>query len=125
MYFPKMMQNAAILAFEPDLIFSSKIDSFTRKMGIPLTVVTDFSVLTRELTGYMPRLLLLNLDALEGKLTSLKDVLSGKTCMSVGYYSHMNRGLAEEARQSGISLVVSRGEFVSKFQNVLAQALRG
>ena len=124
MYFPKVMQNAAVLAFEPDLIFSSKIDSLTRKTGIPLTLVTDFSVLVQELTGNMPRLLLLNLDALEGKLASLKDVMSGKTCVSVGYYFHMNRGLAEEAKQSGISVVVSRGEFVTRFQNVLAQALR-
>jgi hypothetical protein len=124
MYFPKVMQNAAVLAFEPDLMFSSKIDSLTRKTGIPLTPVTDFSVPVQELTGNMPRLLLLNLDALEGKLASLKDVMSGKTCVSVGYYSHMNRGLAEEAKQSGISVVVSRGEFVSRFQNVLAKALR-
>ena len=125
MHFPKVMQNAAVLAFEPDLIFSSKIDSLTGKTGIPLTLVTDFSVLVQELTGNMPRLLLLNLDALEGKLASLKDVMSGKTCVSVGYYSHMNRGLAEEAKQSGISVVVTRGEFVTRFQNVLAQALRG
>lgn len=124
-YFPKMIENAAVLAFEPDLIFSSKIDSLTRKTGIPLTLVTDFSVLVRELTGNIPRLLLVNLDALEGKLASLKDVLSGKSCVSVGYYSHMNRGLAEEAKQSGISVVVSRGEFVTRFQNLLALALRG
>jgi hypothetical protein len=125
MNFPKMVQNVQVLAFEPDLIFSSRIDSLARKTGIPLTLVTDFSVIVQELTGNMPRLLLLNLDALEGKLASLKDVLSGKTCVSVGYYSHMHRGFAEEAKQSGISVVISRGEFVSRFQNVLAQASCG
>jgi hypothetical protein len=73
----------------------------------------------------MPRLLLLNLDPLEGNIASLKGVLSSKTCVSVGYYCNMNRGLAEEAKQSAISVVISRGEFVSRFQNLLAQALRG
>jgi len=118
-----MAENADVLAFEPDLIFSSKIDSLTRKMGVPLTVVTDLVALGKELTGKRPRLLVLDLDALEGKLASLKEVLTGKTCVSVGHYSHMNRPLAEEAKQSGVGVVVSRGEFVSSMQNIFARAL--
>jgi hypothetical protein len=118
-----MTENANVLAFEPDLIFSSKTDSLTRKMGVPLTVVTDLGALGKELTGKRPRLLVLDLDALEGKLASLKEVLIGKTCVSVGYHSHMNRRLAEEAKQSGVGVVVSRGEFVSNMQNMLARAL--
>ena len=118
-----MTENADVLAFEPDLIFSSKIDSLTRKMGVPLTVVTDLVALGKELTGKRPRLLVLDLDALEGKLASLKEVLTGKTWVSVGYYSHMNRPLAEEAKQSGVGVVVSRGEFVSSMQNIFARAL--
>jgi hypothetical protein len=118
-----MMENSNVLAFEPDLIFSSKIDSLTRKMEVPLTVVTDLSALGKELTDKRPRLLVLNLDALEGKLASLKEVLMGKTCMSVGYYSHMNRRLGEEAKQSGVGVVLSRGEFVSSMQTIFARAL--
>ena len=120
-----MTENTGVLVFEPDLIFSSKIDSLARQMGVPRTLVTDFGALAKELTGKVPRLLVLNLDALEGKLASLKEVLNGKACVSVGYCSHMNRRLAEEAKQSGIGVVVSRGEFVSRIQSILAQALRG
>jgi len=118
-----MTENVNVLVFEPDLIFSSKIDSLTRKMGVTLTVVTDFGALGKELTGKKPRLLVLDLDALEGELASLKDILIGKTCMSVGYYSHMKRRLAEEAKQSGVGVVVSRGEFVSSMQDMFARAL--
>jgi hypothetical protein len=119
-----MMENKRVLVFEPDLIFSSKIDSLAGRIGTLLTLVTDSNALVRELLDKKPHILVMNLDALEGKLALLKEVLSGNKCVSVGYYSHMNRQLGEEAKQIGIMVVVSRGEFVSRIQDILVQALR-
>lgn len=118
-----MTESRVVLVFEPDLLFSSKIESEGGRLGAHVSVVTDFDRLVQELTGNLPRLIVLNLDALEGKLVSLKGVVSGKHCISLGYGSHTNRRLAEEARQSGISVVMSRGEFVNRIQDILANAL--
>jgi hypothetical protein len=121
----KMTERARVLALEPDLIFSSKIESTTREMGVSLTVVADVPALARELTDKnTPQLLVIDLDAVEGNLVSLKQVLTGKTCTSAGYCSHVNTRLVEEAKQSGVGLVFSRGMFVRNFQTILARALR-
>lgn len=119
-----MKGDRRVLVFEPDLLFSSKIESLSGTLGLPVSTVTDFGELVRGLTGNPPQLIVLNLDALESKLASLRDAFAGKSYMSVGYYSHMNKGLAEEAERSRISTVMSRGEFVSKLQKILAEAFR-
>ena len=94
-----------VLVFEPDLLFFSKIDGSIRKMGARVRVITDYSVLLQDLTKDTPKLLILNLDALEGKLGTLRDVLSGKPCVSVGYYSHTNTRLVEEETTQGLVLL--------------------
>jgi hypothetical protein len=120
-----MTANIDILAFEPDLLFSSKIDGSITKMGARVRVITDHAVLLQDLTKDTPKLLILNLDALEGKLATLRDVLSGKQCVSVGYYSHTNTRLAEEANHAGIGVIMSRAAFVNRIQEILARVLRG
>jgi hypothetical protein len=120
-----MTANIDILAFEPDLLFFSKIDGSIRKMGARVRVITDAAVLLQDLTKDTPKLLILNLDALEGKLDMLRDVLSGKPCVSVGYYSHTNTRLGEEADRAGISVGMSRGAFVNRIQEILAWVRRG
>jgi len=89
-----------VLAFEPDLMFSSRIESPIGKMGVQVKVVKDYDLLLQELTTEIPKLLILDLDALEGKLPALCDLLS-ESCVSVGYYSHTNTGLAERAKRAG------------------------
>jgi hypothetical protein len=114
-----------VLVFEPDLLFSSKIDGSIRKMGARVRVITDDALLLQDLRKDTPKLLILNLDALEGKLGTLWDVLSGKPCVSVGYYSHTNTRLGEEANHAGIGVVMSRAAFVNRIQEILARVLRG
>lgn len=116
--------TASILAFEPDLLFSSKLESASEKMGIEIRVVSDVTRLLQELQSNAPSFLIANLDALEGKLDSLKSLVGGKSFRSVGYYSHVNARLGEEARSIGIRMVMSRGAFVGKFEELLKQALR-
>jgi hypothetical protein len=120
-----MKGDAGVLVFEPDLLFSSKIEGLTRRLGVEVSIVTDIGELVSGFTGNPPRLIILNLDGLEGRLVSLKDFLTRKSCVSVGYYSHKNRRLREEAEESGIAVIMSRGDFVSKLQDILVEALGG
>jgi hypothetical protein len=120
-----MAREADILVYEPDLLFFSRLDRSIRKIGGQLTLVTDQTKLFQELTRGMPKVLLLNLDALEGKLDSLRVVLSRGSCVSVGYYSHTNTRLAEEAKRVGLGILLPRGAFVTRIQEILAKAVEG
>jgi hypothetical protein len=82
--------------------------------------VTDYDELLRHLRENVPELLIVNLDLLETRFDQLQDVLGGKSCKSVGYYSHVNTHLGEEAKRFGIGLVMSRGAFVAKMKEVFA-----
>jgi len=68
---------------------------------------------------------LVNLDAAEGKLASLEGLPKNVSCKVVGYYSHVNSRLAEEARRIGIGRVLSRGAFVSKLEGILKEFSSG
>jgi DNA-binding NtrC family response regulator len=120
-----MTRGESILAYEPDLLFSSRLESLVRKMGGQVMLVTDQAKLLEELNRGMPNLLLLNLDALEDKLDLLRDILSRESCVSVGYYTHTNAPLAEEAKRAGIGIILPRGAFMSRIQGILAKTVKG
>ena len=68
---------------------------------------------------------LVNLDAAEGKLASLEGLPKNASCKVIGYYSHVNSQLAEEARRVGVNMVLSRGAFVSKLEEILTEFSSG
>jgi len=115
----------SIVVFEPDLLFSSRIEGQARRIGADVKLVTAYDELLRQLRQNVPKLLIMNLDLLETRLDQLQEILGGKSCKSVGYYSHVNTRLGEEARRHGIGLMMSRGAFVAKMKEVLAQASQG
>jgi hypothetical protein len=104
---------AQIVAFEPDLIFSSRIESTAEKTESTVRIVTDYVELLHYLTTEPPDVLLLNLDPLEGRLSRLEEFTRKGNCKTIGYYSHVNAQLAAEAKQIGIN-AVSRGAFVAR-----------
>ena len=71
------------------------------------------------------RVALVNLDAMEGKLASLEGLPRNASCKVIGYYSHVNSRLAEEARRIGIGMVLSRGAFASKLEGILKECSSG
>jgi hypothetical protein len=119
-----MKSTPSIVVFEPDLLFSSRIEGQARRLGTDVRLATDYEGLLRQLRENVLELLIVNLDLLETRLDQLQDILGGKSCKSVGYYSHVNARVGEEAREFGIGLVMSRGAFVKKIKEVFAQASR-
>ena len=114
-----MATNGQILVFEPDLFFSSKIEGVARKMGFEITIIANFEELRQELENTSPRLLILNLDSLESKLREVQRFARGRAGECLGYYSHVNARLAEEARGLAIGTAVARGAFLGRFEDVL------
>jgi hypothetical protein len=114
--------NRRIVVLEPDLLFSSKIQSAAEKKGFAVTVVTSFDELRRELEKTRPSLLALSLDSLGTRLGEIQTFIRLKAGECVGYYSHLNTRLADEARRLSIGTVVSRGAFFSKLEDILDQS---
>lgn len=121
----KMNVRSNVVVFEPDLLFSSRIEGQAAKTAVDVKVVTDYDELLRELTESVPRFLAIDLDALEGKLASLGDAIRGKSCVSVGYYSHVNTRLAEDAKRFGIDMIMTRSAFVNRIGEILVRVSRG
>ncbi len=118
-----MVTTAQIIAYEPDLLFSSKIESAAAKFALEVKVTGDLDELLRELRKTVPEIVFVNLDKAEGNLAALEEYARKSACQVVGYYSHVNTKLAEEARRIGFDSVVSRGVFAAKLDQTLA-ALR-
>lgn len=114
-----------LIAVEPDLLFSSQIESVCSKLGIEIKILTTIQDLQASLSREAPKALLLDLDSLAGDLQILEELTKKKSCKMVGYYSHVNTTLADEARTLGVGLVLPRGAFVTKIRSILSDLTSG
>lgn len=110
---------AEILAYEPDLLFSSRIEAAATKAGFEVEVATTTEQLLRQLEQFTPRIVFLNLDQAEGELAGLEEHVRRGASRFVGYYSHTNKSLVQEAQQMGLTLVLPRGVFVSRLDGIV------
>src|SRR3972149_4689311 len=85
-----MTTGTEIVLFEPDLLFSSKVEGAAKRLNVELRVITDLAELLRDFEGSASRVFVISLDALEGKLSALKNHMSGRPRV-IGYYSHVDR----------------------------------
>jgi hypothetical protein len=114
-----------LIVLEPDLFFSSRIESISAKLGIEIRILTSLQDLRAALSVESPKVLVVNLDALAAELETLGKLTDEKSFKIVGYYSHVNTKLDEEARKIGADLVLPRRTFVTKMQDVLSGLMSG
>jgi len=60
-----------------------------------------------------------------GRFAALEGLARSRSCKVVGYYSHVNSSLAEEAQRTGISAVFPRGAFAHKLEAMLREFSSG
>jgi len=113
---------AELLVFEPDLLFSSQIESAATKRGFNVRVSSNLKALSQLLAEAKPGMVIVNLDRVEDFdfLRSLKG--RTETSRFVGYYSHVDAKVAEEAKNAGFEIVLPRRAFVSKLSEILSDA---
>ena len=106
-----------MLVFEPDLIFSSKVEGAVRRIGLDCKVVSSLDDLASA-TSANSQALILNLDVF-GQRYDLLHKFSEHGTMLLGYYSHVNVKVNELAKNHGI-VSFPRGAFISKLEDVLS-----
>jgi DNA-binding NtrC family response regulator len=117
------MSLTAVL-YEPDLLFSSQIESICRRAGLDVTLTVAVVDLGNAVKNSSPTLLIINLDALKDDYQALVGSVQGR-CRLVGYYSHVNSNLASEAMASGFTDVIPRRTFADKLREIIAEVRSG
>lgn len=104
-----------VLALVRDLMFLSRITTAGRSLGVNIEFFRD----PQALAGRTGRLLLvdLNLAGAVEAVAAWKQVQGGRV---VGFVSHVDTPTIEQARQAGLDQVMSRGGFVQKLPQILA-----
>ena len=112
-----------VLLFEPDLLFSSRIESVASRFQLEVKVTVTAEELRRAVQESVPKVLLVDLDALPGSV-SLSELVDGR-CKVVGYYSHADSKLAARASANGFEMVIPRRSFMEQLNKVLAEIASG
>ncbi len=112
---------ALVFLYEPDLFFSSRIESAGARFGIEVKTIVTLSALDVALKAGLPKLLVVNLDVLHERHESLTELVSPGGCRMVGYYSHVDVKSAEEALRAGFEVVFPRRAFPAKLNEILAK----
>ena len=110
-----------ILLFEPDLLFSSQIESAARKYGFEVRLVASLHDLIEALKdGKVFRKMIVNLDAIDNP-EALQTLAGQQGGERTGYYSHVDTEIAVKAKEAGFDFVLPRRAFVAKLNELLTK----
>ena len=109
-----------ILAIVDDLLFQSKIEAAAAQRGAPLTITTGANAMPRS--GPPLRRVLIDLNLSHGDaLAMIRNVRAAHPGVSiVGYCSHVQRQLQQQARVAGCTTVLARSAFVQQLPEPLS-----
>ncbi|PIQ83403.1 MAG: hypothetical protein COV75_07690 [Candidatus Omnitrophica bacterium CG11_big_fil_rev_8_21_14_0_20_63_9] len=111
-----------ILAIVDDLIFRGKLEAAATQLGAPLTLATDAGAALDNGQSWSRVLIDLNLsraDAL-AVIRALRAVHPGVPI--VGYCSHVQQDLQQQALAAGCTAVLPRSAFVQQLPALLGRA---
>jgi CheY-like chemotaxis protein len=105
-----------------DLFFATRIAETARALGIAIEACDPIALAAR-MGAARPALAIVDLHA-TGVLEAVRAARADPACAElpvVGFYSHVDRSLAEAAREAGVTQVLARSAFTAR----LAAILRG
>ena len=108
-----------LFLLESDLLFSSRIEGAASRFGLKVKIMVTVDQLQQALEESVPKVLLLDLDALPAVDRSLAGPLQGR-CKLIGYYSHADFKIASQALASGFEMIIPRRTFVQKLNEIFA-----
>jgi HAD superfamily hydrolase (TIGR01509 family) len=112
-----------VLAYCPDLLFTSKITETGRHLGIKVEVASSITQLEERASAIQPALVLIDLGSngvdYAGSIRRLRDSLPRTNLIAYG--SHVDKQLREQAQSAGCNEVYVRSEFVKVLPDLLRQ----
>jgi CheY-like chemotaxis protein len=115
-----------ILAIVDDLMFTSKIKSAATHLGVPLAFARSAAGALTEMRAAAPALVILDLNSPRtdplGIVTAMKADPALADIPTVGFVSHVQAELIDQARQAGVGEVMARSAITQRLPEIL---LRG
>jgi len=113
--------KARVVAYVSDLIFSTKIASTARAMGVEIQIVRSLEALGNCLRGGAVDLTLIDLNAAgDDPIQALRLTREvSPATRTVAYLSHVQTELADAARQAGADEVLPRSAFSTRLPALL------
>jgi len=96
------------------------VESAAAKFGLQAKVTVTVEELQSVMRESVPKAVFVNLDALPSAGPSSVGLVRGG-CVVIGYYSHVDSGLAARALASGFERVMPRRIFVGKLNEIFAE----
>jgi PleD family two-component response regulator len=112
-----------IIAVMDDLFFSSKIREAAKPLGLNVEFIKTANGLIEKLESQKPSLLIFDLNSKACNSTEIiKNLKSSPTLKDIpvlGYLSHVQTELKEEADQAGCDLILPRSKFSKDLKEIL------
>jgi DNA-binding NarL/FixJ family response regulator len=113
---------AEIVGLMDDLFFQMKVLETAKQLGLQFKVAATADSLM-ELVATSPKLVIVDLNARSGAIPAIERVKAEKTGVRVvGFLSHVQVDLAEQARKAGCDEVMPRSKFTQNLAQILSSA---
>ena len=111
-----------VVALMDDLFFQMKMAETAKHLGVELKVATNGEALMGLLESG-PKLVVVDLNARDGPIQAIEKLrLARKDLRVVGFLSHVQRELAEQARAAGCDEVMPRSSFTQNLASIMSAA---
>ena len=115
-----------ILAAVDDLLFASKISAAARQLGVEVIFARSPEEVLRQARALHPPLVIFDLNSTRTKplatISAIKADADLVGVRTVGFVSHVQAELIEEARRAGVDEVMARSAFSAKLGEILQSA---
>ena len=111
---------AQVVALVDDLFFQMKLAETAKQLGVEVKVATNGDALL-VLMESAPKLVIVDLNARSQPLRAIERLRqSNKDARVVGFLSHVQRELAEQAQAAGCNEVLPRSSFTQNLAAILS-----
>lgn len=115
--------GAKVLAAVDDLFFSAKIAETARHLGVPVAIVPGFEEVLPRIRQEHPALVVLDLNSRRCRplevIRALKADPDLKAVPILGFLSHVQADLRQEAAEAGCDTILPRSAFSERLPDLL------
>ena len=112
-----------VVAYMDDLFFQMKLAETAKHLGLEVKVAANVESLL-QLLDPPPQLVIIDLNARSQPLEAMKQLRSAQPQLHViGFLSHVQTGLADQAKAVGFNEVMPRSKFSIHLPDILASAV--
>ena len=112
-----------VVAYMDDLFFQMKLAETAKHLGLEVKVASNAESLL-QLLDPPPQLVIMDLNARSRPLEAMKRLRDAQPHLRViGFLSHVQTGLAEEARAAGFDEVMPRSKFTMHLPDILTSVV--